>query len=84
MADEKDESNVRVELSAENSRKVREIAFGANISNTEVVNRLMSAVKDVELKQVITFAVEMRSEDDKTSPGRPGYLRVRNNFAKNW
>jgi hypothetical protein len=75
---------VTIEFNEDNSKKIRQLAGELNLSYTEVCNRYFAAVKTIEVKEIITFKVEVRSAEDPKAPGKKQLFQQRTNFVRDW
>lgn len=66
-------------LSPENADKIRRIAMENNMSDSQVLNRIVDSVSVFELHQIVTFIVEVRQGSDPM--GRKVAMRRRNNWT---
>jgi hypothetical protein len=74
----------RYQLTEENAKKVEEISRALNISPSAVVNKILERLKAVELREVVTFTVEVRDSQKPDEPGATRRKRAGSNFAKSW
>jgi hypothetical protein len=66
-------------LTPENADKIRKIAMENNMSDSQVLNRVIDSVSVFELHQIVTFIVEVRQGSDPI--GRKVAMRRRSNWT---
>jgi hypothetical protein len=73
--------NARPELTAENTEKIQRLAHELNVSQAEALNRILNAITTIDMKQIITFVMEVRV--DPSQPGKKVAMRRQQNWKIN-
>ena len=74
------EGDLQLRLNAKNSEKIRGLMTDLDMSASQIGNLVLDAVSALEIRQVITFMVEVK--DSSGNPPRRKYVRRENKFMK--